>query len=106
MFFKIFDSVYKRFKAANVKPNSDQEKTLIENIVTELDFTKVFNFLFETMRGLLIFAKEGEFDKLFIEENIIHQLAQVILMLYCEHSEFVLKLTSKTVNKKVITNDD
>jgi len=27
------------------------------------------------MRGLLIYAKEGEFDKLFIEEKIIPQLA-------------------------------
>ena len=30
------------------------------------------------MRGLLIYAKEGDFDKLFVEENIITQLAQII----------------------------
>jgi hypothetical protein len=38
------------------------------------------------MRGLLIYAKEGDFDKLFIEENLVPQLAQIILKLYCEHS--------------------
>ncbi len=37
----------------------------------DVDFCKVFGYLFETMRGLLIYAKEGEFDKLFIEEKII-----------------------------------
>jgi len=58
------------------------------------------------MRGLLIYAKEGDFDKLFIEENLVPLLAQVILKIYCEHSDLVLKLTSKIVNKKSITNDD
>lgn len=51
------------------------------------------------MRGLLIYAKEGEFDSLFVEENLIPALAQVILKIYCEHSELVIKLTSKLVNK-------
>lgn len=30
----------------------------------------------------------------------------MILKIYCEHSDLVLKLTSKVVNKKQITNDD
>jgi hypothetical protein len=66
----------------------------------------VFNYLFETMRGLLIYAKEGDFDKLFIEDNLVPLLGTVIIKLYCDHSDFLLKLTSKIVNKKVITNDD
>lgn len=79
---------------------------MLDAIVSDIDFIKVYNYLFETMRGLLIYAKEGDFDKLFIDENLVPQLAQVILKLYCEHSELILKLTSKTVNKKKILNDD
>jgi len=33
-------------------------------------------------------------------------MVQVILKLYCEHSDIVLRLTSKMVNKKEIKNDD
>ena len=58
------------------------------------------------MRGLLIYAKEGDFDKLFVEENIITQLAQIILKCYVEHADVILRLTGKTVNKKEIKNDD
>jgi hypothetical protein len=58
------------------------------------------------MRGLLIYAKEGEFDKLFIEENLVSLLAQVITKCYCEHSDLIIKLTSQVVNKKLIANDD
>ena len=58
------------------------------------------------MRGLLIYAKEGEFDKLFVELNLIPQLAQVITKCYCENADLILKLTSQVVNKKVIANDD
>lgn len=58
------------------------------------------------MRGLLIYAKEGEFDQLFVDENLITALAQTILKIYCEYSDLVLKLTSKVVNKKFIKNDD
>jgi hypothetical protein len=54
LFFKVFDQYIKG-----------------QNEQSEIDFLKVFNQLFETMRGLLIFAKEGEFDKMFIEENLI-----------------------------------
>lgn len=49
------------------KPQAEQ----VSEISNEVDFTKVFGYLFETMRGLLIYAKEGDFDKLFVEENII-----------------------------------
>lgn len=62
--------------------------------------------MFETMRGLLIYAKEGEFDALFIEEGLIPQMAQVILRCFVQHDALVLKLTSKIVNKKEIVNDD
>lgn len=58
------------------------------------------------MRGLLIYAKEGDFDKLFIEENLIPQMALVITKIYCQHSDLIIKLTSLIVNKKVINNDD
>jgi hypothetical protein len=72
----------------------------------DCDFGRVFNYLFETMRGLLIYAKEGEFDKLFVELNLIPQLAQVIVKCYCENADLIIKLTSQVVNKKVIANDD
>jgi hypothetical protein len=81
IFFKIFDQVIK-------KNQNNQE------ISSDPDFSRVFNYLFETMRGLLIYAKEGEFDKLFVEENLIPQLAQVILKCYCEHADLIIKLTS------------
>jgi hypothetical protein len=58
------------------------------------------------MRGLLIYAKEGEFDKLFIDENLIPPLADVITKCYCEHADLIVKLSSQVVNKKLITNDD
>ena len=58
------------------------------------------------MRGLLIYAKEGEFDKLFIEEKIIPQLAQIIQKCFCDHSDLIIKLTSQVVNNKIIANDD
>jgi len=35
------------------------------------DFKKIFNYLFETMRGILIYAKEGSHDLLFKEESLI-----------------------------------
>ena len=30
-----------------------------------MDLKKSFNYLFETMRGILIYAKEGQFDLVF-----------------------------------------
>jgi len=46
IFFKIFDLILAK------------EKVMCE----QTDFKKVFNFLFETVRGLLIYAKEGKYD--------------------------------------------
>ena len=51
-FFKIFDRVIQKEREKSAKkPSSD-----------EIDFRKVFNYLYETVRGLLIYAKEGKFD--------------------------------------------
>lgn len=84
----------------------EEERAWIQEIAADIDFAKVFNYLFETMRGLLIYAKEGEFDKLFIEENLVSLLAQVITKCYCDQSDLIIKLTSQVVNKKMIANDD
>lgn len=54
----------------------------------------------------MIYAKEGEFDKLFVDENLIPLLAKVITKCYCEESTLIVKLTSQVVNKKLIANDD
>jgi hypothetical protein len=35
------------------------------------DFKKVFNFCFETVRGLLIYAKEGKFDEIFVKQGLV-----------------------------------
>lgn len=96
----------KKYNSQKFKSGSDEERDFIQEVTTELDFQRVFSYLYETIRGLLIYAKEGDFDKLFCDENLIPSLAQVILKIYCEHSDLVLKLTSKVVNKKHITNDD
>ena len=37
-----------------------------EHLEHTIDFKKVFNYLFETVRGLLIYAKEGRFDMMFL----------------------------------------
>lgn len=55
LFFKLFKLI--------TKPPTALEHTV--------DFKKVFNYLFETVRGLLIYAKEGRFDLLFMEEGLI-----------------------------------
>jgi len=44
----------------------------------EVDFKKVFNFIYETIRGLFIYAKEGKYDEMFLAENLIPQLSMVI----------------------------
>ena len=44
---------------------------MLDSIAASIDFKKVFNYLYETIRGLLIYAKEGDFVKMFIEENLI-----------------------------------
>lgn len=50
-----------------------------------IDFKKAFNFLFETIRGLLIYAKEGKFDAIFVEQGLLGQLCQVITKCFIEH---------------------
>ena len=61
-FFKIFDLM-------------TQNDPLIKSTA---DFRKIFNYLYETVRGLLIYAKEGKFDSMFMEEGLIPQLCYVI----------------------------
>jgi hypothetical protein len=70
------------------------------------DFKKIFNYLFETMRGILIYAKECSHDLLFKEESLIPQLSKVMQTCYIDHSQVIVRLTSQTVNKKEITNED
>ena len=105
LFFHIFEQVIKKYKT-QTHTDEEKERAWVQECSADIDFTKVFNYLFETMRGLLIYAKEGEFDKLFVEENLIPQLAKVITKCYCEESALIVKLTSQVVNKKLIANDD
>lgn len=67
---------------------------MLSEIAADIDFKRVFNYLYETMRGLLIYAKEGDYDKLFIEENLVPLFANVIVKCFCEHSDLIIKLTS------------
>jgi hypothetical protein len=76
IFFEIFDSVLR-------KENLDF-----------VDFKKVFNFLFETVRGLLIYAKEGKFDAMFVEQGLIEQLCQVISKCFIENQAHIEDLLS------------
>ena len=71
-----------------------------------MDFKKNFNYLFETMRVILIYAKEGHYDLLFKEENLIQALSQVIQICFIEKSDFILKFLKQTINKNTILNDD
>ena len=47
-----------------------QEIKKDKKIELRKDFTKFFNYCYETVRGLLIYAKEGRFDQLFANEKI------------------------------------
>lgn len=49
----------KHKKEAQIKKEFQE---MLEGIAASIDFKKVFNYLFETVRGLLIYAKEGDFD--------------------------------------------
>lgn len=71
VFFVIFDKVVAKYNSVKLVKDSEEERQYIQAITTEVDFPKVFNYLYETIRGLLIYAKEGDFDKLFIDENLI-----------------------------------
>ena len=90
-FFKIFDLVV-------------QKDPLTESTT---DFKKVFNYLYETVRGLLIYAKEGKFDKMFMDEGLIPQLCYVISKCFIEHGNPLLcDLLSTTVANKQVRNDE
>ena len=90
-FFKIFDLITTR-------------DPLIE---ANTDFKKVFNYLYETVRGLLIYAKEGKFDRMFMDEGLIPQLCYVISKCFIEHGNPLLcDLLSQTVANKTIRNDE
>jgi len=75
LFFKIFEKIVKQYKLAKSKCKKEVDNMddleLLQSISGDIDFKKIFNYLYETVRGLLIYAKEGDFDKLFIEENLI-----------------------------------
>ena len=90
-FFKIFDLVVAKDAL----------------IAATTDFKKVFNYLYETVRGLLIYAKEGKFDKMFMDEGLIPQLCYIISKCFIEHgSPLLCDLLSSTVANKQIRNDE
>ena len=79
----------------------------VQQTTQATDFKKVFNYLYETVRGLLIYAKEGKFDRMFMEEGLIPQLCYVISKCFIEHgSPLLTDLLSQTVANKTIRNDD
>lgn len=55
-----------------------------------IDFKKTFNYLFETMRGILIYAKEGKHDLCFKEENLLPLFSQIINNCFIDNSKFIL----------------
>lgn len=66
----------------------------------------MFDFCFETVRGLLIYAKEGKFDHIFLEEGIPTQLAVLMKVCFIENSDLVLNSLAQKVAGKEIRNDD
>ena len=59
------------------------------------------------MRGLLIYAKEGKFDSMFMEEGLIPQLCYVISKCFIQHgSPLLTDLISQKVSNKVVRNDE
>eukprot|EP00347_Sterkiella_histriomuscorum_P012834 403367048 len=76
------------------------------NSGTQADFKKLYNYLFETMKVLLVYAKEKKNDILFKTENLIPQLSRVLHQCFLERSDVIIKLTSHVVNKKEIVNED
>lgn len=72
-----------------------------------IDLKKVFNYLYETVRGLLIYAKEGKFDKMFMDEGLIPQLCYVISKVFIEHgTPFLCDALSSEVAGKRVSNDE
>jgi DNA replication protein DnaD len=62
--------------------------------------------LYETVRGLLIYAKEGKFDHLFAQERVAYHLGQVIQACFLDHAQKVMDLLATSVAGKEIRNDD
>jgi hypothetical protein len=81
IFFKIFD----KYKKANSFPS---------------EFSKILNYLYETIRGLLIYSKEGKHDILFKEENLIILMGRVVSECLNEHAALIVTQTTKTVSSK------
>ena len=73
---------------------------------TQADFKKLYGYLFETMKVLLVYAKEKKNDVLFKSEGLIPQLSRVLHQCYLDRADVVIKLTSQTVNRKEILNED
>jgi hypothetical protein len=42
------------------------------------DFGKVYNYLFESMKVILLYAKEGQHDVLFSEEGLIPDIVSLV----------------------------
>lgn len=55
---------------------------------------------------MLIYAKEGKFDEIFLEEGIPNQLAFLIKICFLENFELVSSLLATSVAGKEIKNDD
>jgi hypothetical protein len=91
LFLKIFD------KYTFASPASLDQAT---------DFKKIFTYLFETMRGILIYAKDSSHDLLFLHENLLPQLQKVLQACFLDHSQVIIRLTATVVNKKEIINED
>lgn len=108
IFFKVLDQVLAFQSQLMAKKGADKmtEEQIYDQILRDIDFNRVFNYLYETMRGLLIYAKEGDYDRMFVEENLVQLLAQVIKRCYVENADLIIRLTSQVVNKKLIANDD
>lgn len=56
-----------------------------------MDVKKSLNYLFETMKGILTYSKEGQFDLMFKEEGIIPSLGKIIDVCFIQKSDFILK---------------
>lgn len=60
-----------RVSACNLGIFFEIMETIVQSKQHSVDFKKVFNFMFETVRGLLIYAKEGKFDTMFVDYGLV-----------------------------------
>lgn len=58
------------------------------------------------MKALLIYAKEGQHDLIFKDENLIPLMGRVIGECFIEKSNLIIKAFTQIVNKKEIINDE